>query len=449
MFYIAHFDGRCASIMTDDINGISFIYPGSSTPPPPNYVGFIDHAACDTIGGWAADRNRLNTSINVEIYDGSSLISTVLASSLRTDVGSALGDNGLHGFSIPTPASLKNGAAHSVHVKFEASTTELSGSPASITCSSSSPPTPNYVGFLDHAACDTISGWAADKNRLNTSINVEIYDGSSLISTVLASNSRSDVGTFLADNGMHGFSVATPSALKNGATHSVHIKFEASATELSGSPASITCGTSSTNYVGFIDHAACDTIAGWAADRSRLNTSINVEIYDGSTLISTVLASNSRTDVGAFLGDNGMHGFSIATPASLKNGSLHTVHIRFETSATDLGNSPASITCGASPNYQGFFDTANCTALSGWAWDSNQPNTSINVDIYNGGVLIATTPANIFRQDLQSAGIGNGIHAFSFAVPSSLKTGTTYTLWVDYGGTSTQLSASPKALTCP
>jgi hypothetical protein len=28
MFYIAHFDGRCASIRTDDINGISFIYPG-------------------------------------------------------------------------------------------------------------------------------------------------------------------------------------------------------------------------------------------------------------------------------------------------------------------------------------------------------------------------------------------------------------------------------------
>jgi hypothetical protein len=29
MYYVAHFDGRCASIRTDDINGISFIYPGT------------------------------------------------------------------------------------------------------------------------------------------------------------------------------------------------------------------------------------------------------------------------------------------------------------------------------------------------------------------------------------------------------------------------------------
>ncbi|HYM01000.1 MAG TPA: putative Ig domain-containing protein [Blastocatellia bacterium] len=30
MYFQAHFDGRCASIRTDDINGITFIYPGSS-----------------------------------------------------------------------------------------------------------------------------------------------------------------------------------------------------------------------------------------------------------------------------------------------------------------------------------------------------------------------------------------------------------------------------------
>jgi hypothetical protein len=32
MYYFAHFDGRCASLRSDDIAGISFIYPG--TPPP-------------------------------------------------------------------------------------------------------------------------------------------------------------------------------------------------------------------------------------------------------------------------------------------------------------------------------------------------------------------------------------------------------------------------------
>src|SRR5262249_60782634 len=90
--------------------------------------------------------------------------------------------------------------------------------------------------------------------------------------------------------------------------------------------------TLTSSDVGFVDGADCNTLRGWAADRNRLNTSINVQIYDGSTLISTVLANNSRPDVGAAIGDNGMHGFSIATPASLKNAISHTVHTKFETS---------------------------------------------------------------------------------------------------------------------
>ncbi|HWX41234.1 MAG TPA: putative Ig domain-containing protein [Blastocatellia bacterium] len=34
MFYIAHFDGRCASVKTDDINGIVFVYPGQAAGGP-------------------------------------------------------------------------------------------------------------------------------------------------------------------------------------------------------------------------------------------------------------------------------------------------------------------------------------------------------------------------------------------------------------------------------
>jgi hypothetical protein len=51
-----------------------------------------------------------------------------------TNGGAFLGDNGLHGFSIPTPSELKDGAAHTVHVEFGTSTTDLSGSPFALTC---------------------------------------------------------------------------------------------------------------------------------------------------------------------------------------------------------------------------------------------------------------------------------------------------------------------------
>src|SRR5262249_49386753 len=136
------FTGFSAKTGYDQVTGwgvpnLNVIANNFGVAPGPNYVGFVDHAGCDFIGGWAADRNRLNPPINVQIYDGSTLIATVLANSSRTDVGAFLGDNGLHGFSVTTPASLKDGAPHSVHIKFEASATELSSSPASITCGGS------------------------------------------------------------------------------------------------------------------------------------------------------------------------------------------------------------------------------------------------------------------------------------------------------------------------
>lgn len=104
--------------------------------PPPVYEGFIDHVSCDSITGWAADRNRLNTSINVRIYDGATLVTTVLARDLRTDVGNYLGDNGRHGFAIPLPLRFKNGQQHILRVRFEESTADLTNSPQTLTCGS-------------------------------------------------------------------------------------------------------------------------------------------------------------------------------------------------------------------------------------------------------------------------------------------------------------------------
>jgi hypothetical protein len=151
--------------------------------------------------------------------------------------GTTLGDNGLHGFSIPTPVSLQDGHSHLISVRFESSSTELASSPTSLTCA----PPPNYAGNLDHAGCDTLAGWAADDNRLNTAINVSIYDNGALVTTVLASLYRSDVGTYLGDNGLHGFSITTPARFQDGLSHQVSARFESSATNLSLSPVTLTC----------------------------------------------------------------------------------------------------------------------------------------------------------------------------------------------------------------
>ncbi len=100
------------------------------------------------------------------------------------------------------------------------------------------------------------------------------------------------------------------------------------------------------------------------------------------------------------------------------------------------------------PVYEGFFNRANCTKIEGWAWDKNQPNSAVSVDIYAGGTKIVTLSADRFLQDLVKAGKGNGYHGFSYATPSSLKNGTTYSIEARIAGTSTNLGSSPRSITC-
>lgn len=113
-----------------------------------------------------------------------------------------------------------------------------------------------------------------------------------------------------------------------------HIKFKTS--ELNPDSASEPRTGPGTDYIGHIDTADCYAIRGWAADRNRLNASINVSLYDGDTLIATVPADHLRSDVGAYLGDNGVHGFIISTPVCLKNEVEHNISIRFETGNISL-----------------------------------------------------------------------------------------------------------------
>jgi hypothetical protein len=214
----------------------------------PNYSGWVDATSCSAISGWAADRNRLNQSISVDLVEGSNVLATVLASASRPDVGGVLGDNGLHGFTMTTPALLKDGAVHNIQVRYAGTSTAIPNSPSTLQCSAvpgggggGGVTSPTYAGYVDQVGCSVISGWAADRNRLNTSIDLQIYaDGSTLLGTVTANGLRPDVGTVLGDNGVHGFSFATPLAVKDGRAHAITVRPAGSATVVAG-PQNLTC----------------------------------------------------------------------------------------------------------------------------------------------------------------------------------------------------------------
>lgn len=71
------------------------------------------------------------------------------------------------------------------------------------------------------------------------------------------------------------------------------------------------------------------------------------------------------------------------------------------------------------------------------------------VDLYNGASLLAArVPADQFRQDLLNGGIGNGDHAFTYAVPTSLLDGQPHLIRATLAGTQTNLTWPPRWITC-
>jgi len=98
-------------------------------------------------------------------------------------------------------------------------------------------------------------------------------------------------------------------------------------------------------YTGFIERATCSVIQGWAADMKRPNVPIRVLVFSDGVLIESVLANQERKDIADYLGDDGLHGFLVATPYPLKDSKDHTIVIKFETSDAQLVNSGLPLRC--------------------------------------------------------------------------------------------------------
>jgi hypothetical protein len=95
---------------------------GNCVVPAPVHtdpVGFLDSAACDVFNGWTYDSNNSSVSIGVHFYtdtpSGHIFIGNAVADGARPDVNAAENVTGNHGFSFPTPTSLKDGQTHLIY----------------------------------------------------------------------------------------------------------------------------------------------------------------------------------------------------------------------------------------------------------------------------------------------------------------------------------------------
>jgi hypothetical protein len=71
---------------------------------------------------------------------------------------------------------------------------------------------------------------------------------------------------------------------------------------------------------------------------------------------------------------------------------------------------------------EGYIDDTSPTGVRGWVYDRSDPDRALSVEIWDARERIAVITADVYREDLQRAGKGNGHHAFHFELPDGQPT---------------------------
>ncbi len=94
-------------------------------------------------------------------------------------------------------------------------------------------------------------------------------------------------------------------------------------------------------------------------------------------------------------------------------------------------------------DFEGNIDRIEDGWILGWAWRPSAPNTPIEIEMLVDGLSAGTWKAALFRPDLESAGKGNGVHAFEVPLRQEFRDGAPHQVRVVYAGTDLDLSGGP------
>ncbi len=128
-------------------------------------IGNLDDAGCESIWGWTQDPTLPDAAIAAHVYfngpagDPNAISVPTTADVYRDDLCMAI-NSCSHGYRVPTPLSLLDGAPHDVHVygidaEGSGNNPELAGSPKTLTC-----PPPALDGVRRHLAdAGVLAAW--------------------------------------------------------------------------------------------------------------------------------------------------------------------------------------------------------------------------------------------------------------------------------------------------
>jgi hypothetical protein len=333
------------------------------TESQPSYEWVIEVAGGSKVSGWAWDQTQPYSSVNILFLEGGQEIGSVWANDFRQDLLDQGKGDGYHGFTFEIPIALRDGRFRQISIAIQTRGAPDVLTTRPITFASGQ----QLEAGMQSVECDNttdrgrIDGWARDLSQPGVPVDLIISEGdcqlARLSSNIDCQFLRGGCSSEKGFVGPHGFIYYLPNELVDGKTHELQIRFASTGAPVPGSPFRVGCPDNSRArpdanpaYEGFLDPSTnCELIHGWAWDAERPNHPIDVNLYDGNTLIATLSANLFRQDVFDAGKGNGLHSFGHYLPASLADGNAHTIRARIAETGQELGWSPIILQCLSRP----------------------------------------------------------------------------------------------------
>ncbi len=380
-----------------------------------------------TVTGWMLDPDSISP-IQVQVYVDGRLSTTVSASGIKAGLGSAFPGYGDDHDYTASVTSLPGGP-HSVCV---VGVNVGPGSNSASICKTVVVPTGPPLGVIDSTSTVpnsiTVTGWMLDPDSIGP-INVQVYVAGVLKTTVSANGPKADLDAAFPGYGDNHDFVATVTGSWTGAQQ-VCVK---GLNVGGGSDSGLVCQTAQMptgSPYGVIDSINTEPntiiVGGWMLDPDIAGP-VQVQVYVGGALQSTVTASGVKSGLGVVFpgyGDN--HGY-VATVTGNWTGAQQVC-----VQAINVGGgSNSALVCQTAQMPTGapfgvidqVTPSAGAIAINGWVIDPDVA-TPISVKITVDGVLAATYLAGGVKAGLGTTFPGYGDNHDYSGVITGLSSGT-------------------------
>lgn len=288
------------------------------------------------------------------------------------------------------------------------------------------------TGFVDTIENGIITGWAANPDEPELPVALDIMFGGIVLDRVLARDYRSDVRQAGYGLGFHGFAYQ--------ASPGVDVRWLA--IRPTGTAMILPGSWCVRRLDGRVDTATEGIVSGWALDLDVISASLEVEMLIDGVPFARSVAKHRRLDVAEALGGCGLVGFTFVVAGAFIGSR---VQIRETNSGLFLTEGEKVIQAKDLATV-GSFDNLSKSIATGWAYDAAFPNTHAIVDFFVNNVLVGSSAAFAYREDVEANGFGNGKAGFRAVLNLNLQEGEATEVEARLRRTGRSLNNSPRKL---